>query len=66
MNRALVILTSLLLLAGCSSGAAKFAGPDKSAPTWDLNVGKWEGSTNDLIHEPTLQPKEANNGRMGL
>lgn len=65
MRRALCVL-ALALLPACSTGAAKFAGPDKSAPTWDLNVGRWDGSTNDLIHEPTVQPKEANNGQVGF
>lgn len=58
-------LLALTLLAGCQTGAAKFAGPDDSAPVWDLNPGKWPG-TNDLIREPTVQPKEANNGHVGF
>lgn len=63
--RAICLLALTLLAAACSHGAAKFAGPDKSAPVWDLNIGRWEGSTNDLIHEPTAQSAEANNGRVG-
>lgn len=63
--RAIWLLALTLLATACSHGAAKFAGPDKSAPTWDLNIGRWEGSTNDLIHEPTVQHTEADNGRMG-
>lgn len=64
-----VCLLALTLLAACSTGAAKFAGPDKSAPVWDLNVGKWSGTTNDLIHEPTVRAtttEATNNGRMGF
>lgn len=61
-------LIAITLLAACSTGAAKFAGPDNSSPVWDLNVGKWPGTTNDLIHEPTMQPAatEANNGPVGF
>lgn len=59
-------ILALILLAGCQTGAAKFAGPDESAPVWDLNPGKWSGTTNDLIHEPTVQPKEATNGYVGF
>jgi hypothetical protein len=66
MLRRYTCLLALLLVAACSTGAAKFAGPDKSAPVWDLNAGKWEGTTNDLIHEPTVKPVEANDGHVGL
>jgi hypothetical protein len=59
------LILALVVLSGCSAGAAKFAGPDDSAPVWDLNPGKWPG-TNDLIHEPTVQPKEAYNGYVGF
>jgi hypothetical protein len=60
-------LLALILLAACSTGAAKFAGPDKSAPVWDLNPGKWEDTTNDLIHEPSVKPvAEASHGQVGL
>ncbi len=58
-------LLALIVLAGCSTGATKFAGPDASAPVWDLNPGKWAG-TNDLIHEPTVRPMEAANGYVGF
>lgn len=58
-------LLALTLLAGCATGAAKFAGPDDSAPVWDLNPGKWPG-TNDLIHPANVQPMEANRGSVGL
>jgi hypothetical protein len=33
MLRRYTRLLALILLAACSTGAAKFAGPDKSAPT---------------------------------
>lgn len=66
MPRPACLLALTLLVTGCSTGAAKFAGPDDSAPVWDLNVGKWPGTTNNLIHEPTVKPMEANNGHLGL
>lgn len=47
-----IALLLLLALAACSSGPATFPGPDKHARTWDLNVGRWSGTTNDLIHVP--------------
>jgi hypothetical protein len=58
-------LLALTLLAACSTGATKFAGPDDGAPVWDLNPGKWPGS-NDLIHEPSVRLKEVSNGYVGF
>lgn len=60
-----VCLFAFIVLSSCSTGATKFPGPDASAPVWDLNPGKWQG-TNDLIHEPTTHQTEANNEQMGL
>lgn len=48
------ILAFLLAVAGCQSGPPPLSKPDKSAATWDLNPGRWPGTTNDLIHEPVI------------
>jgi hypothetical protein len=51
--KAFICIVIVLAASACTPAPVEFSKPDKNAPTWDLNPGRWPG-TNDLIHEPNL------------